>query len=162
MTNIQRLLHDIFHIGLVNNSRLPYEFRQRSWVLILVEGWYQGRHGKIPVVIYLLHSSHWLFSFIDFNISEKIFDLTNCKNKSLRELPLFNLQIFIPPLPEVGGGYTVLPLSVCPSVLPSVLPSFRLSFRPSKIFFVALFSVTVDGRNLIFGHKHHIGIPYCG
>jgi hypothetical protein len=25
------------------------------------------------------------------------------------------------------------------------------SFRPSKIFFVAFFSVTVDGRNLIFG-----------
>jgi hypothetical protein len=37
-----------------------------------------------------------------------------------------------------------------------------LSFRPSKIFFVAFFSVAVDGRNLIFGHKHHIGIPYCG
>jgi hypothetical protein len=37
-----------------------------------------------------------------------------------------------------------------------------LSFRPSKIFFVAFFSVTVDGRNLIFGHKHHIGIPFCG
>ena len=36
------------------------------------------------------------------------------------------------------------------------------SFHPSKIFFVAIFSVTVDGRNLIFGHKHHIGIPYCG
>ena len=32
----------------------------------------------------------------------------------------------------------------------------------SKIFFVAFFSVTVDGRNLIFGHKHHIGIAYCG
>jgi hypothetical protein len=31
------------------------------------------------------------------------------------------------------------------------------SFRPSKIFFVAYFSVTVDGRNLIFGHKRHIG-----
>jgi hypothetical protein len=29
-------------------------------------------------------------------------------------------------------------------------PSFRLSFRPSKIFFVTFFSVTVDGRNLIF------------
>ena len=57
--------------------------------------------------------------------------------------------IIIPPLPE-GGGYTVLPLSVCPSV------------RPSKIFFVAFFSVTVDGRNLIYGHKRHIGIPYCG
>ena len=54
--------------------------------------------------------------------------------------------VIIPPLPEGGGGYTVLPLS----------------FRPSKIFFVALFSVTVDDRNLIFGHKLHIGTPYCG
>ena len=54
------------------------------------------------------------------------------------------------PAPRRWRGYTVLPLSVCPS------------FRPSKIFFVAFFSVTVDGRNLIFGHKHHIGIPYCG
>jgi hypothetical protein len=42
-------------------------------------------------------------------------------------------------------GYTVLFLSV----------------RPSKISFVAFFSVTVDGRNLIFGHKRNIGIPYC-
>jgi hypothetical protein len=31
--------------------------------------------------------------------------------------------------------------------------SVRPSFRPSKIIFVAFFSVTVDGRNLIFGHK---------
>jgi hypothetical protein len=38
--------------------------------------------------------------------------------------------------------------------------SVRPSFRLSKIFFVTFFSVTVDGRNLIFGHKHHIGIPY--
>ena len=60
------------------------------------------------------------------------------------------LNIIIPPLSEGGGGYTVLPLSVCPS------------FRPSKIVFVAFFSVTVDGRNLIFGHKLHIGIPYRG
>ena len=36
------------------------------------------------------------------------------------------------------------------------------SFRPSKIFFVAYFSITVDGRNLIFSHKRHIGLPYCG
>jgi hypothetical protein len=50
--------------------------------------------------------------------------------------------IFIPQLPEGGGGYTVLPLSV----------------RPSKIFFVALFSVTVDGRNLIFVGKQEVGI----
>ena len=51
-----------------------------------------------------------------------------------------------------GGGYTVLPLSVC------------LSFRPSKIFFVAFFSATINGRNLIFDPKLHIhvGMPYCG
>jgi hypothetical protein len=30
------------------------------------------------------------------------------------------------------------------------------SVRQSKIFFVAFFSVTVDGRNLIFGHKRHM------
>ena len=63
---------------------------------------------------------------------------------------LKSTMLLYPPLPEGGGGYTVLPLSVCPS------------FHPSKIFFVAFFSVTVDGRNLIFGHKRHIGIPYCG
>jgi hypothetical protein len=45
------------------------------------------------------------------------------------------------------------------SVYLYVRPSSRPSFRPSKIFFVAFFSVTVDGRHVIFGH---IGIPYCG
>ena len=33
--------------------------------------------------------------------------------------------------------------------------SVRLSFRPSKIFFVAFFSITVDGRNLILGFYAH-------
>jgi hypothetical protein len=51
---------------------------------------------------------------------------------------------YTPAPPE--GGYTVLPLS----------------FRPCKIFFVAFFSATIDGKNLIFGHKLHIGMPYCG
>ena len=49
-----------------------------------------------------------------------------------------------------GRGYSVLPLSVC------------LSVRPSKIFFFAFFSATIDGRNLIFGHKLYIGTPYRG
>jgi hypothetical protein len=35
--------------------------------------------------------------------------------------------------------------------------SVRPSFRPSKIIFVAFFSATIDGRNLIFGHQLHIG-----
>ena len=29
-------------------------------------------------------------------------------------------------------------------------------------FFVAFFYTTIDDRNLIFGHKPHIGMPYCG
>jgi hypothetical protein len=29
-------------------------------------------------------------------------------------------------------------------------------------FFVAFFSATIEGRNLIFGHKLHIGTPYRG
>jgi hypothetical protein len=44
----------------------------------------------------------------------------------------------------------------------SLYPSPPSPVRTSKIFFVAFFSVTVDGRNLIFGHKPHIGIPYRG
>jgi hypothetical protein len=41
-------------------------------------------------------------------------------------------------------------------------PSVRPSFGPSKIFFVPFFSVTVDGRNLIFSHKLYRGSPYRG
>jgi hypothetical protein len=29
-------------------------------------------------------------------------------------------------------------------------------------FFVVFFSATIDDKNLIFGHKLHIGMPYCG
>ena len=36
---------------------------------------------------------------------------------------------FYTPAPRRGRGYTVLPLSVCPSVLPSVLPSVQDIFR---------------------------------
>jgi hypothetical protein len=51
------------------------------------------------------------------------------------------------PAPQRVRGYTVLPLSV----LPSVQDIFR-----------RIFSATIDGRYLIFGHKLHIGMPYCG
>ena len=36
-----------------------------------------------------------LFSRIDFYIAEKIVELTDCENKSLKELLLFNLKIFL-------------------------------------------------------------------
>jgi hypothetical protein len=52
------------------------------------------------------------------------------------------------PAPQRGRG--VYCLYLCPF------------FLPSKIFFVTFFSVTVDGRDLIFGHKLHIGTPYRG
>ena len=48
-------------------------------------------------------------------------------------------------IPPKGRGYTVLPLSVRP-----------------RYFSSHFSSVIVDGRNLIFSHKRHIGIPYCG
>jgi hypothetical protein len=54
-----------------------------------------GRYGKFHVIIFLSHILHWFFSSLYFYIAEKIFELTNCKNKSLRVLPLFNLQIFL-------------------------------------------------------------------
>jgi hypothetical protein len=63
--------------------------------LIWVEGWYQGRYWKFHVIIYLSHILHWLFSSIDFYMAEKIFGLTNCENKFLKEFPLSNLQIFL-------------------------------------------------------------------
>jgi hypothetical protein len=66
------------------------------------------------------------------------------KIRSTHLLPI--LDLIIPPLPEGGEGYTVLPLSV----------------SPSKIFFVTFFSATIEGKNLIFGHKLHIGMPYRG
>jgi hypothetical protein len=51
----------------------------------------------------------------------------------------------------------------CELMLTYDIPALRqTSFRLSNIFFVAFFSATIDGRNLIFGHKLHIGMPYCG
>ena len=69
--------------------------------------------------------------------------------------------IIIPPLHRKVEGILFY---LCLSVRPSVRLSVCLSVRPSlclKTFFVAFFSATTDGRNLIFGHKFHIGMPYC-
>ena len=79
------------------------------------------------------------------------------KNKSEKQIMIFinhikyyhghNYTVFLYPRSTGGGGILFY---LCPS------------FRPSKIFYVAFFSATIDGRNLIFGHKLHIGMPYCG
>ena len=62
---------------------------------IWVEDWYQGRYVKFHVIFYLSHILNWLLSGIDFYIAERNFELKNSENKPLRELPLFNLQIFL-------------------------------------------------------------------
>ena len=68
-----------------------------------------------------------------------------------------NIYVFVYPRStgkgEGVGLCTVLHLFVLLSVCPSVRP---------KIFFVAFFSATIDGKNLIFSHKLHIGITYLG
>ena len=64
--------------------------------------------------------------------------------RSFVSLVEFFTSINYTPAPRRGRGvycFTSVRLSVRPSIL-----------RPSKIFFVAFFSVTVDGRNLILGH----------
>jgi hypothetical protein len=60
-----------------------------------------------------------------------------------------SLNIIIPPLPEGGGGYTVLSLSVCPSILPSIQDVFRRIFlsrcwwRKSDIWSQASYRYTI-------------------
>jgi hypothetical protein len=46
----------------------------------------------------------------------------------------------------------------------SCLPTLLIFIHIEHIcsFFVAFFSATIDGRDLIFGHKLHIGTPYRG
>jgi hypothetical protein len=46
----------------------------------------------------------------------------------------------------------------------SCLPTLLIFIHIEHIcsFFVAFFSATIDSRNLIFGHKLHIGTPYRG
>ena len=85
--------------------------------------------------------NHFGLANFFINLPLKLFNF----NRSTHLLPI--LDIIIPPLPEGGGGILFY---LCSSV------------RPSKIFFVTFFSATIDGRNLIFGHRLHIGIPYRG
>ena len=86
--------------------------------LIWVEGWYQGPYEKFHVIIFLSHILHWPFPSIDFYTAKKIFELTNCENKSWRELPLFNLQIFL--LRVWFQKYTKQCRSVCTMTLETV------------------------------------------
>jgi hypothetical protein len=51
-----------------------------------------GRHDIAEILLkVVLNTTNQIKSSIDFYIAKKIFELTNYKNKSLRELPLFNI-----------------------------------------------------------------------
>ena len=116
------------------------------WFWILKKKiWLDRRKKYIPtwhfhsIIIYLPFSQYnHIQNFEEKNLFQHFANLIKIRSTRLLSI----LDLIIPPVPEGGGGYTVLPLSV----------------RPSKIFF----SATIDGRNLIFGHKLHIGMPYRG
>jgi hypothetical protein len=91
----KRLLHDIFHIGPGISPRLPYQARQRSWRADMGRGLIPGTIWKISCHNLFITYSTLTFPSIDFYIAKKIYEQTNCENKFVRELPLFNLQIFL-------------------------------------------------------------------
>ena len=88
-----RLLHDIFHIGPGISPRLPYQAWQWSWRADMGRGlipgtiWKISCHNIFITYFTLTFSKHWLI------YCKK--DLWTDEIKSLRELPLFNLQIFL-------------------------------------------------------------------
>jgi hypothetical protein len=62
---------------------------------IFAEFWILFIHWKKHGSINSNFPGFFLCSSIDFYTAKKIFELTNYENKFLRELPLFNLQIFL-------------------------------------------------------------------
>ena len=118
------------------------------WFWILKKTiWLDRRNNYIPTWHFhsiIIHLPFSQYNHIQNFEEKKLFQhfANLIKIRSTHLFPI--LDLIIPPLPEGGGGYTVLPLSVCPSVLPRY------------------FSQQLDDRNLIFGHKLHIGTPYHG
>ena len=95
----------------------------------------------------------YLKGHLNLNPVGLLLDITHSNKEKVMgykwgDLMLISSQFFV--CPRSPKGERGILFYLCPSV------------RPSKIFFVAFFSVTVDGRNLIFGHKLHIGSPYRG
>jgi hypothetical protein len=58
-------------------------------------------------------------------------------------------------LPTIWGTYMKL-------VTKYKISAINSCWEKICTFFVAFFSATIDDRNLIFGHKLYIGMPYCG
>ena len=112
--------------------------------------WIEGAALLFWTLWYSTTTWHWCHSFQLFSlpVSFHFFSLLPLR-ETINSVAIgltFILSFFLYPTSPEGGILSYL----CPS------------FRPSKIFFVTFFSATIDGRNFIFGHKLHIGMPYCG
>ena len=107
--------------------------------------------ADLLIFIYIEHICTFFVAFFSATIDGR--NLIFCQNLHIGTQ--YCGKCFIPPLH--WRGYTVWPLSVLPSVLPSVCPSVR-----PKTLFVAFVSATIDGKNLIVGHKLHICTTYRG
>ena len=125
------------------NFNFMFIFLKKLFWLNLEEKIYISTWYFHSIIIYLPFSQYnHIQNFEEKTLFQHFANLIKIRSTHL--IPI--LDLIIPPLPEGEGGYTALPLSV----------------RPCKIFFVTFFSATIDGRNLIFGHKLHIGMSYRG
>jgi hypothetical protein len=111
----------------------------------------------IEILSHIFGIQMYIICLSDYESNLKRWCMHNetCRRRILNKPEFCITQLKVPML-EIFVNYTSAPpeggilFYLCPS------------FHPSKIFFVAFFSATIDGRNLIFGHKLHIGMPYCG
>ena len=135
-------LCDVLH----RNS--SFWFDQAKTVLLLI-GWNFKKKSSLKVQSQII-CNYGKYEWYIWDFLQR-FLMSHCPCENLMAMGNSNFRnsettiLFYTPAPRRGRGVYCF-----------------TSVRPSKIYFVAFFSETVDGRNLIFGHKCHIGIPYCG
>ena len=118
-------------LKLFNFNFILFFPKKLFWIWILKKKiWLDRRKKYIPawhfhsIIIYLPFSQYnHIQNFEEKKLFQHFANLIKIRSTHL--LPI--LDLIIPPLPEGGGGYTVLPLSV----------------RPSKILFVTFLSATI-------------------
>ena len=104
----------------------------------------------------LIHSHSYNFAFRNLTLLSTFF-----YSVSLQWF-IFNHDVYFftcteSPIVQSAGFWThEIPISCLPTLL------IFIHIEHICSFFVAFFSATIDGRNLIFGHKLHIGTPYRG
>jgi hypothetical protein len=94
--NRNRLLHDIFHICPGISPRITYQARQRSWMAYMGRGLISGTIWKISCHnLFFTYFTLTFFKHLLLHYRKDLWTDKFAKKKSLRELPVFNLQIFL-------------------------------------------------------------------